>query len=159
MTTLLLVDRRNPQCVVFEHGGARTRLATQLRSRQLDRALASGSSSDASSTLSLRARSLISVSGRAALARLIRRLVEDAHDPLNPLTPGVPFCRRKILTSAQLLEELADRLTSAGPVDARGVAQIRVLLTDSHGPVYERPGADDLEPALREAMKALEVTA
>jgi hypothetical protein len=159
MTTLLLIDRRNPRCVLFERGRARTRLATHLRSRQLDRALASGSSPDSSSALSLHARALIGMSARSVLARLIRRLLEDAQRPLNPLSPGVPICRRKMLRSTPSLEELADRLTSGGPVDARGVAQLRLLLSDGHGPVYDRPAIDDLEPALRKAMNALEVTA
>ena len=158
MTTLLLADRSNPGCVLLKPGRARTRLKTYLRSRPLDQALASGASPDSSAELSLRARWLIGAPARTTLARSIRTLIEDAQRPAKPLSPGVPVCRRKVLGSARTLELLTERLTSGGPVDARGVAQVRVLLNDVRGPVYDRAAANDLEPALQEAIEALEVT-
>lgn len=45
--------------------------------------------------------------------------------------------------------ELAERLSSQEPVDARGVAQVRLLLIGVVGPLYDCPRANDLEPALR----------
>jgi hypothetical protein len=159
MTTLLLIDRQDPHCVLLERGHARTRLLTHLHSRQLDRALALGASPDSSAALSLRAQTLIGAGYRARLVRFLRRLIEDAQRPLSRLDPSAPICRRKVLRSRQTLEELADRLSSGGPVDARGVAQLGLLLGDSDGPVYDHPAADDLEPALQEAMRALEIAA
>jgi hypothetical protein len=134
----------------------RTHLWTHVRSHRLDRGLASGLSPDSSAALSLRAHTLIGARARAVLARSLRNLVEDAQRPLQPLSLGLPICRRKILRSRNTLEKLAERLVSRDPLDVAGVAKVRLLLSDGCGPVYDRPGADDLEPALQEALDALE---
>lgn len=157
MSTLLLTDPNNPGCIIPERSRACTRLSTHLRSRALDRALAAGVSPDASAALSLRAHTLIGAATRADLARTIRRLIRDARHPLHPLTPHVRLCRRKIIRSARTLEELAERLVNGEPVDARGIAQIRLLLIGDSGALFDYPAANDLEPALREAMQALEL--
>jgi hypothetical protein len=101
---------------------------------------------------------LISATVRRGLARSLRKLIEDAQHPVQPLDSRVPICRRKILNSRKTLEELADRLVSRDPVDACGVAHVRLVLTEGWGPLYDRPGADDFEPVLRRALRALEVT-
>ena len=74
---------------------------------------------------------------------------------MRPLTFHVPTCRAKILRSRETLEALADRLVSSDPVDARGVARVRLLLTDGSGAIYARPTADDLQPALERSLVAL----
>ena len=159
MTTLLLTDPVNPRCVINARSRARNRLSAVLRGPDLDRALALGVSPDTSAVLSLRANSLIGARTRSALARSIRMLIADAQHPMGPLAPCVPICRRKVLRSRESLEELADRLVRAGPVDVSGVAQASLLLCSGCGPVYDRPTADDLEPAIQEALQALELTA
>jgi hypothetical protein len=156
MSTLLLTDQNNPGCVISERSRTRTRLSAYLRSRALDRALAAGVSPDSNAALSLRAQTLIGATARSSLARTIRRLITDARHPPHPLTAHVPLCRGKIIRAAQTLERLAERLMSEEPVDARGVAQIRLLLIGDCGAFYDHPAADDLEPALQEAMRALE---
>ncbi|MFL5859902.1 MAG: hypothetical protein ACJ780_03860 [Solirubrobacteraceae bacterium] len=155
MSTLLLTDPTNPRCLVHVRSRARTRLRTRLRPRQLDRALASHVSPDSSAALSLRAHTLISMSARAGLAGSISQLVKEAEHSTGPLTFRVPICRAKILRSRETLAALADRLVSRDPVDACGVAQVRLLLTDGSGPIYCRPTADDLEPALKRTLLAL----
>jgi hypothetical protein len=155
MSTLLLTDPTNPRCIVHQRSRARTRLWTHLRSQRLDQALASGVSPDSSAALSLRAQALIGTSARAGLAGSITRLITEAEHPMGPLTFHVPTCRAKILRSRETLEALADRLVSTNPVDARGVARVRLLLTDGSGPIYARPTADDLEPALERTLVAL----
>jgi hypothetical protein len=157
MSILLLTDHAYPGCIISERSRPLTRLSTHLRSRALDRALAAGVSPDSSAALSLRAHALIGSASRAGLARVIRRLIKDARRPLTPLTPHAPLCRRKIMRSAPALEELATRLLARDPVDARGVAQIRLLLIGDCGALYDRPWADDLAPALQEARQALEL--
>lgn len=159
MTTLLLIDRANPRCVLPQPGRIRTRLLVHLQADELDRALATGVSPDSSAALSLRARTLIGAHTRVGLARSIRTLIKDAQRPINPLSPGIAMCRRKVLRSSESLERLAERLLNGGPVDARGVAQARMLLHDGYGPVYNRPAADDLEPAVCAAIDALEIDA
>ncbi|MGH2867428.1 MAG: hypothetical protein ACRDNK_07660 [Solirubrobacteraceae bacterium] len=126
-----------------------------LHAPSLDQALAAGASPDSSGPLSLRAQYLIGAPARRDLARTLRRLVDAASRPFGPLSPGVPVCRRKVLASQGTLWDLANRLTSAEPVEARGVAQVRMLITGD-GPVYHRHAADDLQPAVQAALAALE---
>lgn len=156
MSTLLLTDKANPGCVRAKPGRTLTRAWTHLHASQLDRALAAGASPDSSPALSLRAHALIGAPARRDLARSIRRLLEAARRPFDPLTPGIPICRRKALASADTLLALADRLTSGDPVDARGVAMLRLLLIDGGGPIHHRPAANDLESALAAVTAALE---
>ncbi|MEO6859515.1 MAG: hypothetical protein ABI323_13170 [Solirubrobacteraceae bacterium] len=142
--------------MIPERDRVRTRLWTHLHASRLDQALAAGASPDSSAPLSLRARDLIGAPARRDLARSVRGRVDDARRPFDPRSSGVPVCRRKVLASRETLWELADRLTSGEPVEARGVAQVRLLLIAGDGPLYHRPGAADLEPAVQAALAALE---
>lgn len=156
MGTLLLTDPSNPSRIIVERTKLRTRLSTRVRARALDRALAAGVSPDSSAALSERARTLIGAAARVDLARSIRNVLGDARRPRDPLTPQVPLCRGKIVRSARTLERLAERLVNDEPVDARGVAQIRLLLVGDRGALFDYPAADDLEPALREMLRGVE---
>ncbi len=138
---------------------ATSRVRARVRARRLDRALAAGAPPDSCTDLSLRAHGLIGSRARLGLALSIRRLIEDAGHPLRPRSFSVPICRRKVWRSRATLAAVAERLISDEPLDARGVAQVRVLLSDGAGPVYDHPAADDLEPALERALGALEVKA
>ena len=158
MSLLLLVDGQRPECVIAQPGRARTRLWAHVRATSLDRALATGASPDSTAALSLRAEQLIRAGTRRKLARLLRRLITEATRRRVPRAPRVPLCRRKILASRELLRELAERLASQEPVDARGVAQLRLLLIGVVGPLYDDPGADDLEPVLQAALEALDLS-
>jgi hypothetical protein len=79
-----------------------------------------------------------------------------AHSPHPCLSrPRVPVCRARIRRSAPQLAELASQLTAPGPVPARGVAMVGMLLTDGLGPLY-RPGCrEDLGAAVVRATAAL----
>ncbi len=154
---LVLADERHPGCVKLQRTPALVRVRARVHARECDRALASGISPDSSACLSVRAHELIGCSTRASLAQAIRRLVEDAGHPVRPMSFNIPICRSKVWRSRDTLKQLADRLLTDGPLDARGLAQIRLLLTDGAGPLYARPTADDLEPVVRRAMAALEV--
>jgi hypothetical protein len=69
----------------------------------------------------------------------------------------VRICRTKITQAGPALAELANHLVSPGPVDASGMARVKLLLRDGSSPLYRRPEADDLEDALQEAIAALEL--
>jgi hypothetical protein len=157
MTMLVLADERNPGCVIVRRARAGSRLRAHLCARRLDRALAAGIPPDSRADLSVRAHGLIGSRERLALARALRRLIADAEPTARPLRFSVPICRRKVRRSRQALVDLVDRLLGDEPVDARGLAQIRLLLSDGAGPLYMHPHADDLEPALAGAVAALDV--
>lgn len=153
---LLVVDDKRPECVIPRPVRARTRLWTHLRASSLDRALAAGASPDCTASLSLRAAQLIRASTRRTLARSLQRVINDATRPPFPPGPGAIPCRRKVLAARELLVELAERLDGQEPVDARGVAQVRLLLVGVARPLYDRPRANDLAPALQAALEALD---
>ena len=159
MNMLVLADERHPGCVRLERTRTLARVRARVRARHSDRALASGISPDSNACVSVRAHELIGWPTRAALARAIRRLIHEAGHPVTPMSFHVPLCRAKIGRSRDTLEGLADRLLTDGPLDARGLAQISLLLSDGAGPVYDRPNANDLQPALERAIAALDVVA
>lgn len=157
VTTLLLTDSERPGYVIAEHRRARTRLSVRLHASRLDRALAAGASPDSSAALSLRAAELIGDRARRDTARSLRRLVDEARHPRSVFRPCLLLCRRKVLRSRGALLELADRLVSPQPVDARAVAQTRLLLAGGgEGPLYRCPDVDDLEPAVQAVLASLE---
>jgi hypothetical protein len=159
MNMLVLADERHPGCIRLERTPPMALVRARVRAHQADRALAAGISPDSSAHLSVRAHDLIGCPTRAELARAIRRLLNDVHHRVRPRHFSVPICRAKVWRSHDTLQGLADRLLADEPLDARGLAQIRLLLSDGAGPLYARPRADDLEPALQCAIAALEMPA
>ena len=155
MTTLVITEEDGRSYVSCKHSSPRTRLTARLRSWTLDSRLASGACPDSTAALSLRAHSLIGGSTRQRLANALRRLVREAQRPPDPFLRGVPICRDEILRARAGLEELADQLLDPMPVDARGVAMVRLLLADGSSPIYHRCRDGDLEQALQQALDAL----
>ncbi len=157
MATVLLTTDPELSYPTVIHCGARKRAMAHLSAGRLDRALAAGLSPDSSVAASLRAQTLIGISTRRKLSHGLRALVSSTRTQVRTIT-AVPLCRHKIVDAEELLGHLAERLSAPGAVDVRGVAQVSLLLTDSRGPLYTDPLADDLQPALRAATEALEVS-
>lgn len=156
MDTILLTTQEDTYFVRPQPIRTRDRLRARLFAWQLDRALARGAPPDSTAVLSLRAHRLIGPGSRRAVARELRALPRQAAQPKSRLDPGVPICRRQVLQAAEILAELADRLANWEPVDALGVAQLRVLLRDGCSPLFDPNPAHRLERALRAASDALE---
>lgn len=156
MPTLLLTDERDSACVITRRSRGRELLVIRFRAWNLDTAIAGGACPDSAAALSLRANRLISPATRLRLSRAIRRLAREAEDPPRRIHESVPICWRKVARSASTLAELADYLSGPHPVEARGVAQVQLLLRSGSSPIYSRPHADDLEEALQAAIEALE---
>jgi len=131
------------------------RLLVRLRAARLDGDLAAGASPDATVGLSLRARMLVRMPARRALARAVQRvLAEAALGPAADRLP-VPVCRDRIEGCSAELLDLIRRLLAAGPVSAQGVAQARALLTNASSPIYHRASRDNLRARVLTAMDAL----
>ena len=157
MATLLLTAGSEPSAITIRRYHVRERVLARLGAGRLDRALAAGASPDGGVAISLRAHELIGVRVRRTLSRGLLDLIVQARAPAWPRT-SVPVCRGKILSAQVLIEATARRLVEDRPVSARGVAQIRLLLTDGCSPVYDHPNAHDLLPALSAARSALELS-
>jgi hypothetical protein len=103
--------------------------------------------------------SLIGPPARAELARRVRGVLRDARRPPRVGSTKVPPQRREIVAAARELERLAARLLAPEPVSARGVAQVRLLLSDGCGPLFARGASADLRSALARALEDVEVSA
>ena len=156
MTILILTEHPDSGYVISRRSSRRERLATRLRAWQLDTAIANGANPDSTAVLSLRANRLISRPARRRVSRSIRRLLQQSRRPPRPIHEGAPVCWRQVFRTRPLLEELAARLAGSGPVDARGVAQVHLFLTDGTSPLFGHPRAEELEAVLQAALDALE---
>lgn len=154
MTTLLLSEAGR---VTWRRTRPRDRLLCRIERHRLDEQLARGASPDASAALSLRARSLIGMRLRRQLALALERVVCDAGYVDHPFRSVVPVCRAGVLRCRLLMEQLGTQLTRPGPVDARGVALLRLLLIDGTSPLYSRLDDGALDRCLQAALAALAV--
>ncbi|MFL5866797.1 MAG: hypothetical protein ACJ766_06830 [Thermoleophilaceae bacterium] len=121
----------------------------------MDRELAEGWAPESCRALARRARALTRPDVREQLARSLRRLERDASRPAAPRICRAPVERDEIEDASYELRLLASRLTAPSQVAPRGVAQVRLLLSDGTGPLYQRRRPGELAAAARDAMSAL----
>ena len=107
--------------------------------------------------LSIRANRLLSAVTRQTLARALRRLVDHCARPHHPFDSPLPLARAELLSSTDLVQELADALECSEPVDTRGIAQAKLLLHDGGSPLYRPQVAGSLRASLQEAIDSLSV--
>src|SRR6188472_3777507 len=130
------------------------RLGTRLCGHELDRRLAAGEDYDCRGRLAERARFLTSAGTRERLAKSLREIVSAAVE-VPRRSGGVPLARAEVSAAEYELRLLASRLQAPAPVDARGVAEVQLLLTDGSGPLYNRRSETSLGVATDAAWRAL----
>jgi hypothetical protein len=160
MSVVLLVKERGDASYITPRRiRVSDRLCARLRATRLDAALARGVAPESSPALALRAEALIGPVARQ-LGSNLRRIVLSAQRPLSGPIIVVPISRALVRETESELSALAERLLDGGPVDARGVATVRILLCDGRGPLYGHfRDAGQLRSALVAALDALEVDA
>ena len=122
----------------------------RLHADRLDRQLARGIRPESDLLLAVRAMQLTSARMCGQLAASLG-LVAFAGRPR-----VVPARNRAALAeAANSLAELSDALLAAGPVPARGVAMVVLLLSDGTGPLYRRSRANELAAVIGQAIAAL----
>jgi hypothetical protein len=145
--------------------GVTTRTATpweqfvsHIRAYKLDHDIAAGASPESSALLALRAQALVRPAMRQRLARSLEQLLEEAAPGHGPQPSGlqVRVRRDRILGAADALQILIDRLLAPAPAPARGVAGLRILLTDGAGPLYYPSDNDNLSAHVLEIVEQLE---
>jgi hypothetical protein len=135
--------------------GVRDRVIARLRSRRLDEALARGIPPETAAPLALRARRLITLSYRRAIADDLRRVIRDTCRGVRPSHARVSPVLSQVIAATDDLSRLADALATPGPVAARGVAQARILLTDGTGPLYNAKSTANLRARAASATDTL----
>lgn len=125
-------------------------LARALAS-SLDRELAAGCPPGFSRALAIRARRIVSPSGRRSLAGSWERVLDQANRPPVPRTPRWPLRRGRTVAAEGDVREMLAVLMGALPIAARGAAMASVLLSDGTGPLHSYSSPLDLGAAVREA--------
>jgi hypothetical protein len=142
------------------------RLKARLAADRLDRELASGAAPESSVLLAVHAQRIVDPTACSTLARSVRKVIERAKGIERTgrrrpaLSAQLPISTPSVSAVAGALRAVADRLDKAGPVRARGVAEVRALLRDGAGPLYGSgcigilESRDRGDPSLRDRIDA-----
>jgi len=123
----------------------------------LTHALANGAGPETDPELALRAAQLTSLRGRRALARTLRRTVDDAHRPIANVF-RVPLIRRRAVLEAEpAIRAMIDRLDGPADVAAEGMAMADEIITNANrSPLYNPSEPGSLRRQIKVATEALE---
>ena len=139
----------------------RDRIFARQHADRWDHQLARGSAPESSAPLTLHAQVLVSAATRRGLASSLTRIVEDAEGrgvpDWNALGPRHHHAH--VAPARGEIAVLIGLLLAPVPVSARGVALVRILLTDGGSPLYRRSAPQDLRTEIRKATRALDPTA
>jgi hypothetical protein len=133
----------------------RLTLTVWWRGADLDRRLAAGEDRWASDELSLRARRLTTARSRARVANGLAGVLRSAGTGSPRFTAAIRPRSEDVLEAGAAIASIERRLRAPGPVAARGVALIRLLLVDGNGPLYQPGEPEALGSRLRAAAAAL----
>ena len=131
-----------------------TRLRARLHAGRLDRDVDNGVAPVPGSPLAVHMARLTSMSEREALARSLRQALADLHRERPAFSPRVPVHVERLASCEDVIDDITLRLHGPRPVRARGMARLRMLLSDGTGPLY-RTGRGSLAAGLRGVLAAL----
>lgn len=134
--------------------GWSARLSARIFAARYDQELDSGASPLPGTALAAHCARLASADERAELSRALRLAAADAVAVGAWTKPRVPVRRDAVKRAADVVEEVVSRLDDPHGVRARGMARLRMLLSDGRGPLY-RAGSGSLNAALRGVLAAL----
>jgi hypothetical protein len=156
------VELRHPTAHPFPRNAAgrerhhpiRRRLLARVFSWRVDEALAAGGDPQSGPLIACRAEQLVSAAARHRLADGLRDAVERAALP-RPTTPAAPLASASVRANSGLLLALAGRLDCSDPIEPRGAAKAKQLLTDGASPLYEPASPLRLEDEVEATLIAL----
>jgi hypothetical protein len=126
------------------------------RAIQADRDLATGTNFVPAEVLARRAARITRRRVRLRLADGLDRVLSSAYDTRATLTAAVRPDRHEVLSARIVLGTLERRLRAPEPVRARGVAMLRLLLTEPDSALYRPAESGALGSRLRAAAAELE---
>jgi hypothetical protein len=133
--------------------GLLARISARLQPTKYDRMLAVGVPAAPGSALAAHEARLTSTAEREAVARALRDAKAEAGRGVL-LSSRVPVHAENVRAAEDLIDAITLRLHSPRPVCARGMARLRLVLSDGRGPLY-RFGRGDLSGRLGAAHAAL----
>lgn len=158
-TLVIVIDPADPQRLVLRRLRRATRLAATGLGDILDRQLAAGRPPETSLLLAARAQQVASPATCRKLARDWRNVIERTPHPTALFSPHAPICSERVRAAATEVQRMLADLNASGPKNARGVAMLRLLLSDGRGPLFDRRCEVDLATALRQAASQLDAAA
>ena len=138
----------------FTEASIVTRVIAELFATRFDKQLVAGVAPEPGSVLAAHVSRLASVCERRKLAEGLHHSVCEAHSRRTRMSATIPVDRSAVAAAVGLIDQVVQRLTGPCPVSARGVARLRLLLSDGAGPMYW-PGGRDLGAELRAVLAQL----
>jgi hypothetical protein len=129
------------------------RMRARLWAGRYDREIEDGVSPAPASPLAVHRARLVSPRERDDLAHALRLAMHDAA-VASHFNARVPIRSIAVHDCADVIAAVCDRLTDPFPVRPRGMARLRLLLSDGRGPLY-RSGKGTLTAAMRGVLAAL----
>jgi hypothetical protein len=130
--------RRQSVCA---DGSFALRLQVRVTRTRLDRQLAAGHPCESTAALALRSYQLTNARARQLVARDLRGVVEFVDRAASGrLISAVVIERAAVRAGREAILGLAERLEGTGPVTPRGMALVRMLLTDGVSSPLFNPG-------------------
>jgi hypothetical protein len=150
-----IVDNpQHPEQLIARRVRRRDRALARLFASSLDTQLAAGRAPESTRLLATRAQQLASGRMRRELARDVERVLGLVHRE-GP-SRRVLVSRKSIVDVEPDLREMLAKLATPLPTSARGVAMVRVLLTDGTGPLFNRHSSTNLRNAIHDAIAQLD---
>jgi hypothetical protein len=123
----------------------------------LDRQIAAGRPYDSTAALALRASQLTHPRTLRQAACQLHRIVEYVDRPgPHPIFTAVVIERAAVMAGRHAVLGLAERLEGSAPVSPRGVALVRLLVSDGLSPLFNRHCERTVIQAIWEVEDALE---
>ncbi len=131
------------------------RLQARLFAWRLDREIEAGAVVVPGTPLAAHVARLTSVKQRDSLARGLRRAVDRAESTRGCVSGPFPIGSGQVAECRSEIDHITLLLHSPRPVHPRGMARLRMLLTDGTGPLYDGGGSGSLAAELRAVVAAL----
>ncbi len=131
------------------------RLAARIFADRYDRAIENRVPVTPGSALAAHAARIVASREREELGRALRSALRRANEPRGGgLSYRIPLHAARIAAAENTIDEVTLRLHAPLPVRARGMARLRLLLSDGAGPLFDA-GHGSLAAELRGVLAAL----
>lgn len=131
-------------------------ITARVWAARLDRALLAGADPTTDALLHRRALQLTTRRTRTRLADALEAHLDEARRAApRGRGPSVPLCRGEVLRAAPELRRVVACLRGGGEVRAQGIARLRRLLSNGHGPLYQHSPPGTLARAVAAATAGL----
>lgn len=152
---MVLVIDGNPRSLRASAPPAWRRVEARLMSYRLDVRLAKGEAPEDGVLLAVHAERIVQPAACLKLAEAIRRVLDAADGSRVPSRHEAPVRVASVPAAADGLRRVMARVAGRGPVRARGVALLRLLLSDGTGPLFQSHSAEQLPVLLRNVSQTL----